>query len=83
MDSGVFDLISEKIDHLYALQMAGFSTVAGLLFASLTQRAYSRALTEEEIEKALLRGREELLEAYLEALHARGNSQKGKPPKNE
>jgi len=81
MEEGIFNLMSEKMDHLYAMQLAGYSTVSGLLFALLKQNALGRPLTEEELEESLLFGRQELADAYLESLQSREKTRAGNAPK--
>ena len=82
MKNETIELIDEKIDHLYAMQMAGYSTICGLLFAQLKQNSFGRALSRDELEECLLWGREALADSYLESLQSRQASSQNRRPKN-
>lgn len=83
MKNETIDLVDEKIDHLYAMQMAGYSTICGLLLAQLKQNSFGRALSKDELEECLLLGRKALADSYLESLQARQQaSSQNRRPKN-
>ena len=63
MKNETIELVDEKIDHLYAMQMAGYSTICGLLFAQLKQNSFGRSLSRDELEECLLWGREALADS--------------------
>ena len=82
MKNETIELVDEKIDHLYAMQMAGYSTICGLLFAQLKQNSFGRTLSRDELEECLLWGREALADSYLESLQSRQASSQNRRPKN-
>lgn len=82
MKNETIELIDEKIDHLYAMQMAGYSTICGLLLAQLKQNSFGRALSNDELEECLLLGKKVLADSYLESLQARQASGQNRRPKN-
>lgn len=82
MKNETIELIDEKIDHLYAMQMAGYSTICGPLFAQLKQNSFGRTLSRDELEECLLWGREALADSYLESLQSRQASSQNRRPKN-
>lgn len=79
MQDETIELISEKIDHLYAMHMAGYSVMSGMLCAILKQGEVGRKLDQAEFNESMQEGHDLLLHAYKKSLHSRSVAEDNKP----
>lgn len=58
-------LMSEKLDHLYAISLAGSSKIASLLAVQLRENQLGRTLVQDELADTVKRINQEMADDYL------------------
>ena len=74
MNNEQFKMIQELFAHQYAMSMAGFSALAGILIAGQKEALRGKPLSDDEKNGARREGAEIVARAYQASLAARAHS---------